>query len=68
MAVYVTFICTIIVLGCVFKAGALVIFNSLYVFGVFNWVKIKKVQRLRKLILKKKSDKLMLDKDYMKEN
>ncbi len=45
-----------------------VMYLSLNTFGVFNWIKIKKVQRLRKLILKKKSDKLMLDKDYMKEN
>lgn len=41
-------------------------FLILNIFGVFNWIKIKKVQRLRKLVLKKKSGKLIMDKDFMK--
>lgn len=44
-----------------------VMYLSLNTFGVFNWIKLKKIQKLRKIILKKRTEKLMLDNDYMKE-
>lgn len=43
------------------------IFLTLNVFGVYNWIKIKKIQNLRKKVLKKRELKLVMDKDYMKE-
>ena len=44
-----------------------IMYLCLNIFGAFNWIRLKKIQRLRKMVLKKRTEKLVMDKDYMKE-
>lgn len=44
-----------------------VIFLTLNIVGVFNWIRIKKIQNMRKQILKRRQEMLIMDKDFMKE-
>jgi len=43
-------------------------FLCLNAFGIFNWAKIKRIQMMRKKVLKRKQERLVMDTDYMKEN
>ncbi len=39
----------------------------LNIFGMITWIKIKHIQNLRKKVLKRKEQRLIMDTDYMKE-
>ncbi len=41
-------------------------FFFLNLMGTINWIKIKRVQNMRRYVLKKKNEKLIMDTDYMK--
>lgn len=45
-----------------------VVLLFLNVFGMITWIKIKRIQNMRKKVLKRRQERLVMDTDYMKEN